>query len=79
MPEKGSHAYAQSPSPSQVDEERRQEDRNEGGIPISPLAVQQADAGEMEEGEEGAVVDLDASVEDLDADIEEDPDGMEED
>ncbi|WVR08928.1 hypothetical protein IAU60_005987 [Kwoniella sp. DSM 27419] len=65
---------APSPSPSEPDHERRQEDRTMGS-PGSPVMQQEV----AEEDEEGPV-DLDASIEDLDASEvqEEDEGGMEE-
>ncbi|WVF65411.1 hypothetical protein IAT40_000138 [Kwoniella sp. CBS 6097] len=56
---------APSPSPSEPDHERRQEDRTTGSAG-SPLMQPQNLDGEDEE-EEGGAVDLDASIEDLDA------------
>ena len=54
----------QSPTPSEADQERRQEDRNLGSPhPGGPI-------GEGDETlDEGGQVDLDASVEDLDASV----------
>ncbi|ORY33128.1 hypothetical protein BCR39DRAFT_521378 [Naematelia encephala] len=57
---------AASPTPSQPDDERRQEDRNVASV--SPLVGgQPVLEGELEGEEGGEVVDLDASIEDLDA------------
>ncbi|KAK4688357.1 hypothetical protein P7C73_g1755, partial [Tremellales sp. Uapishka_1] len=57
---------ARSPTPSEADHERRQEDQNVGS-PTTPL-VGTAGEEELEEGQsEEAEADLDASVEDMDA------------
>ncbi|WVQ93084.1 hypothetical protein IAU59_000148 [Kwoniella sp. CBS 9459] len=68
---------APSPSPSEPDHERRQEDRTMGSAG-SPLAQPQ-NLDEEDDGGEGGAVDLDASIEDLDAsEIVEDEASMEE-
>lgn len=55
-----------------MDDDRRQEDRNEAGIPVSPaLMQQQQQMSDPEDGQDDQMADLDASVEDLDASIEE--------
>lgn len=75
----GRSLMPQSPSPSQVDDERRQEDRNDtlGDVGASPMILpQEGGMNEMEEAEGG--IDLDASVEDMDASLEEDAEDMEE-
>ncbi|GFZ47311.1 hypothetical protein JCM24511_05054 [Saitozyma sp. JCM 24511] len=63
-------AAPQSPTPSQLEDDRRQEDLGVGGVATSPLAPTgnpQTELTEMDEEQPEEVVDLDASVEDMDA------------